>query len=71
MTDTPVELKAGQKVANVTITFTDKQTEINGTITNEQDQPVPDFTVLAFSTDAAYWQTQSVEKASTVKSGTG
>jgi hypothetical protein len=59
VTDTPLDLKPGQKLANVTITFTDKQTEIDGTITNELDQPVPEFTVLAFSTDSNYWQTQS------------
>lgn len=71
VTDTPLDLKPGQKVVNVTIAFTDKQTEINGTITNEQNQPVPDYTILAFSTDQNYWQTQSRHIATTRPDQTG
>jgi hypothetical protein len=38
----------GQQLAAVAVVFTSKQTEINGTVTNEQGQPITDFTVLAF-----------------------
>ena len=41
------------------IVFTDKLTEINGTVTNEQGTPVPDFTVLAFPTDGSLWRPQA------------
>ena len=41
VTDTPIELRSGQKLANVHVVFTDKQTEINGTLTDEHGTPVP------------------------------
>ena len=59
ITDTPIDVRSGQRVANVSITFTDKVNEINGTITNDQGVPVTEYTVLAFSTDPSYWQAQS------------
>ena len=42
VTDTPIDLRAGQTLSNVAIVFTDAVTEINGTITNAQGAPVPD-----------------------------
>ena len=59
VTDTPVSLRSGQTVADVSIVFTDKISEINGTITDTQGTPIPDFTVLAFSTDPSLWRPQS------------
>ena len=59
VTDTPIELRSAQNLANVAIVFTDKLSEINGNVTDQQDVPVPDFTVLAFSTDPRFWRPQS------------
>jgi len=59
ITDTPVQLRSGENLANVTLVFTDKQGEINGTLTAENGTPVPDFTVLAFPTDSTLWRPQS------------
>lgn len=59
VTDVPIELRGGQKIADVTITFTDLQTQIGGTVTNEQGAPVTEYTVLAFSTTVDYWQALS------------
>jgi carboxypeptidase family protein len=59
ITDTAVELRTGQTLSNVTVTFTDKLTEISGTITTVDGTPMPDYTVLAFSTDTALWRPQS------------
>ena len=56
VTDTPVALRSGETLANVTVTFTDQQNEINGTVTNEQGTAMPDYTVLAFSTDPTLWR---------------
>jgi hypothetical protein len=56
VTDTPVALRSGETLANVTVTFTDQQNEINGTVTNEQGMAMPDYTVLAFSTDPTLWR---------------
>jgi hypothetical protein len=58
VTDAPLPLRGGENVGNVDIVFTDKLTEISGTLTNEQGKPVPDFTVLAFPTDGSLWRPQ-------------
>jgi hypothetical protein len=59
VSDTPIELRSGQQLGHVVITFTSTTTEINGAVTNEQKLPVTDYTVLAFSTDPTYWRPQS------------
>jgi len=56
ITDVPIELRSGQQIANVQVTFTDQQTEIDGTLTDDHDQPVTDDTLLAFSTDRDAWR---------------
>ena len=57
--DTPIEVRSGQALADVTLVFTDKLTQVSGTVTNEQGTPVTDYTVLAFPTDATLWRPQS------------
>ena len=54
--DTPIDLRSDQTLNNVTIVFTNKLTQISGTLANEQSMPVTDFTVLAFPTDASLWR---------------
>ena len=50
VTDTPIDVRSGQSLSNVTIVFTDKINEISGTITTTTGVPMPDYTVLAFPT---------------------
>jgi hypothetical protein len=59
VTDTPIDLKSGQKLANVSVVFTDKLSEINGTVADQQGAPITEFTVLAFPTDPSLWRPQS------------
>jgi hypothetical protein len=59
VTDTPIDVRAGQTLANVSVAFTDKQTEINGTIATASGTPMPDYTVLAFTTDTSLWRPQA------------
>jgi hypothetical protein len=59
VTDTPVQLRSGETLTNVAVVFTDQQNEINGTVTDDQGTPAPDFTVLAFPTDASLWRPQA------------
>jgi Carboxypeptidase regulatory-like domain len=59
VTDTPIVLRSGETVGNVEIVFTDQVSEITGTITNERGTPIPDYTVLAFSTDRSLWRAQA------------
>src|SRR5262249_7507117 len=48
-----------ETLSNITITFTDKVSEINGTITSDQGVPGAEYTVLAFPTDASLWRPQA------------
>lgn len=57
--DTPIELRSGQKLAGVTLVFTDRLTEVNGTITDDRGQPITEYTLLAFPTDEQLWRPQS------------
>jgi protocatechuate 3,4-dioxygenase beta subunit len=59
MTDTPIEVRSGQAIPNIAIVFTDTETEIDGTVTDEHGGPVTEYTVLAFSTDASHWRALS------------
>jgi len=59
ITDTPVDVVSGRTIANLAIVFTDKQSEISGTITDQQGVAVPDYTVLAFPTDSTLWRAQA------------
>ncbi len=59
MTDTPFSLRSGENLANVALVFTDKQSEINGTLATENGTPVSEYTVLAFPTDASLWRAQA------------
>ena len=56
ITDSPFQLRSGENLANVTVVFTDKQSEINGTLSTENGTPVPEFTVLAFPADSTLWR---------------
>ena len=56
VTDTPIDLRSGQNLAGVTITFIDQQTQIGGTVTDQQGNPVTEYTVLAFTTNPTYWR---------------
>jgi len=57
--DSPIELRSGEKLAGVTLVFTDRLTEVNGTITDERGQPITEYTLLAFPTDEQLWRPQS------------
>jgi hypothetical protein len=59
VTDAPFQVRAGETVADVTVVFTDKQSEISGTLTTSDGTPMPDYTVLAFPTDSSLWRAQS------------
>jgi hypothetical protein len=59
ITDTPFQVRSGETLSDVTVVFTDKQSEINGTLTTENGTPVPEFTVLAFPSDPSLWRPQS------------
>ena len=57
--DTPLDLRGDQKVAGASLVFTDRQTELSGTVTDGSGRPLTDYTVLAFPTDPALWRPQA------------
>ena len=59
VTDTPIEVRSGQTLSNISIVFTDAQNEINGTITTQNGTPMSEYTVLAFPTDSSLWRPQA------------
>jgi len=59
VTDTPIELRSGESISNLTVVFTDQVNEINGSVTGDQGAPATEYTVLAFSTDPSLWRAQS------------
>jgi hypothetical protein len=71
VTDVPVDVRSGQRIANVVVTFTDKVNEINGSVTDAQGNAVTEYTVLAFSTNNAVWRPQSRQIATARPDQTG
>ena len=59
VTDAPFQVRNGETLAGVAVVFTDKQSEINGSLTTSDGTPVPDYTVLAFPTDSSLWRAQA------------
>ena len=57
--DFPVEVKPGSAITSAVITFTDKQTQLTGSITNQRGEPAPSFTLILYSADERYWGPQS------------
>jgi hypothetical protein len=59
VTDTPIEIRSGQKVTGVAIVLTDRLSEISGTVTDNSGVPITELTILAFPSDTELWRPQS------------
>ncbi len=57
--DEPYEVRSGETIDNVSLIFTDKVSEINGTITDDRGTAVTDYTVLAYPEDSRLWRPQA------------
>jgi hypothetical protein len=57
--DFPFEIKGDQNISGAVITFTDRQTELTGTVVGEKNQPAPEFTLVVFPADSSYWTPNS------------
>ena len=53
--DVPLEVKPGQSIEGLAVTFTDQPTELTGSLIDQTGKPAPGFTILVFSTDRAFW----------------
>jgi hypothetical protein len=54
--DGPVDVATGFNVANAQITFTDKRTELSGTLQAPGGLPAPEYFVVAFPADKTLWR---------------
>lgn len=57
--DAPIEMKAGTDVSGVVVTFTDRPSELSGTVFDGAGRVTPNFPIIVFATDRAYWTTGS------------
>lgn len=53
--DFPFEVKGSQPIGGVTITLTDRRTELTGTVVDDKNQPAVDYTIVVFPADSRYW----------------
>lgn len=68
--DFPFEVKGTQNISGAVITFTDKQTELTGVVTNERGEPAVDYTLVAFPADQRYWGAGTSRRIQTTRPGT-
>jgi hypothetical protein len=57
--DQPLDVRPGQHITDAVLLFTDRPTELSGTIVNERGQPVPDQTILLYPADEKLWMPDS------------
>jgi 5-hydroxyisourate hydrolase-like protein (transthyretin family) len=57
--DAALEIKAGMDVSGVVATFTDKPTELSGTVFDGLGRVTPNFPIVVFSTNKEYWTPSS------------
>lgn len=69
--DKPIEIRPGEPVADVIVHFTDKPTEITGTLFGADGKPAPEFFIVVFSTDRTFWIPQSRRVRSVRPGNTG
>lgn len=55
MADLPIEIKPGDAIRDVAVTLSDAQQEVVGTLQDAAGRPAPEFTILLFPADRAYW----------------
>jgi hypothetical protein len=57
--DLPLEIHPDENISGVTLVFSDVQSEISGSLTTGAGTPALGYVVVAFTTDASLWPTNS------------
>jgi hypothetical protein len=57
--DRPLEIRGGQQPPAITVTITDRVTEISGVLQDALGRPAPEYRVFVFPVDRAYWTAMS------------
>lgn len=55
ITDEGYEFKPGQNLTGIEILLSDRATTLAGTVQDDRERPIGDYTVVAFATDSARW----------------
>jgi hypothetical protein len=53
--DAPLEIKAGMPPIELVVTYTDRETTIEGTLQEATGRPASDYFIVVFTTDRAKW----------------
>jgi hypothetical protein len=57
--DTVLEVRPGEDIGNIVVTFTDRVTTLSGSLTDQTGQPAPGYFVMAFPANPSNWRQQS------------
>lgn len=57
--DFPLDVKPSEDIADVVVTMSTKTQELTGTLTDGQNQPATDYSVIVYSAEPQYWTPQS------------
>jgi hypothetical protein len=67
--DFPLVIGPGTNITDAMITFTDKATELTGTLQDATGTATSDYSIIVFPSDRQYWQPQS-RRIQSVRPGT-
>ena len=70
VSDTYVDLRSGDAVSDVVITYTSRRSSLGGSLLTAEGQPAGGFYVVVFSDDAAHWRTGSRRVPAPARSAT-
>jgi protocatechuate 3,4-dioxygenase beta subunit len=59
VSDVPFEVRPGENVSNLVVTFTDRPTELSGVVYDQANRPIGSFPIVVFSSDRAFWTSGS------------
>jgi hypothetical protein len=57
--DKPFEVRPNESVEGLVLTFTDRQTEVSGTLVDSANRPAAEYFVMMFSADRSLWTPRS------------
>jgi hypothetical protein len=69
--DVPFTIDPGRNVDNVVVTYTDKPTELAGTLQTPAGDPTADYFIIVFSADRAFWTPSSRRSVMTRPASSG
>lgn len=67
--DFPLDVRPYQNITDAVVTFTDVTQSVSGALQDPTGRPAPDYTIVVFAADPAYWQPQA-RRISTARPGT-